>query len=159
MKSPQDELKSLRSEGAQRREREHRQRIQRLVPIIIIGIIGLFIAKQEIPAVDRWISRLIDADAWNAIEACTLKARTSLTEPGFARLVERGEADRTGEGYYVKGVMFSQLHSSGVERNYRFSCNVDRNGTVVTLSNAGAPLTGAADSQEGERPRDETTDP
>jgi hypothetical protein len=159
MKSPQDELKSLRSAGAERREREHRKRIQRLVPIVIFGAIALFIAKQEIPAVDRWISRLIDADAWDAIEACTERARTLVAEPGFARLLKRGEAERTDEGFYVSGVRFSELHSSGAERSYRFSCNVDRNGKVVTVSEAGAPAERAADNAEGQLQPEETVTP
>jgi len=154
LKSPQNEVKSLRSEGAERRERERRQRMQRLVPIVIFGAIGLFIAKQEIPAVDRWISRLIDADAWDAIEACTEQARAQVAEPGFVRQLERGEAERTGKGFYVSGVMFSELHSSGVERSYRFSCNVDRNGKVVTVSAADPPAESVVDSVEGDLQRD-----
>jgi hypothetical protein len=159
MKSPQDELKSLRSAGAERREREHRQRMQRLVPIVIFGAIALFIAKQEIPAVDRWISRLIDADAWDAIEACTEQARTTVAEPGFARLARRGEAERTDEGFYVSGVVFSELHSSGMERSYRFSCNVDRSGKVVTVSDANAPAERATDSVERQLQPVETAAP
>jgi len=159
VKSPQNELRSLRSEGAERREREHRQRLQRLVPIIIFGVIGLFIAKQEIPAVDRWISRLIDADAWDAIEACTEQARATVAEPGFARLLKRGEAERTGEGFYVSGVVFSELRSSGAERSYRFSCNVDRSGRVVTVSDANSPAQSPADSAAGHLQRDQAAGP
>ncbi len=158
VKSPKDELKSLRSEGAQRREREHRKRMQKLVPLIIFTVIGLFIAKQEIPAVDRWISRLIDADAWDALEACTEQARATVAEPGFARLLRRGEAERTTEGFYVSGVAFSALHSSGLERSYRFSCNVDRNGKVVTVSDANAPAKDAVDSVGDNLQGDATVD-
>lgn len=158
MKSPQEELKSLRSEGAERREREHRQRMQRLVPIVIFAAIGLFIAKQEIPAVDGWISRLIDAEAWQAIEACSEQARTRLAEPGFARLRDRGKAERTGEGFYVSGLVYSELHSSGAEKSYRFSCNVDQNGRVVAISDANAPAVPAPGPAE-DLSRGEATDP
>ena len=122
--------------------------MQRLVPLIIFAAIGLFIAKQEIPAVDRWISRLIDAAAWDAIEACTEQARARVANPGFARQLRRGEAEHTAEGFYVSGVVFSELHSSGLERSYRFSCNVDRNGKVLTVSDANAPVKNTVDSLE-----------
>ena len=74
MEQQKHEISSLKSERTLRHQREHERRLQRLVPLMIIAGIGVFIARQEVPAVDRWISRLVNAPAWEATEACNRAA-------------------------------------------------------------------------------------
>jgi len=124
----------LRSEGAQLREREHRRRMQRIIPLLIFGAVGLLIAKEEIPAVDSWISRLLDADAWNAGEACRKAALADLGQTGYVRATEAGDVEKTHAGYYVGGIEFATLQSAGEEVLVRYSCNVSQAGEVVALN-------------------------
>jgi hypothetical protein len=136
MKSTKEKetFSSLRSEGAQQREREHRRRMQRLIPMLIIGAIGLLIAKEEIPAVDSWISRLLDADAWNAGEVCRKAALADMEQTGYVRSTEEGDVEKTHAGYYVGGIEYATLKSSGEEVRIRYSCNVSLAGEVVALN-------------------------
>jgi hypothetical protein len=135
MKSSRDkeEITSLRSEGAMRREREHKRRLGRMIPLLIFAGVGLLIAKQEIPAVDGWISRLLDAEAWQSGEACRNAARAGIQQSGFARLLDSGQVERTAAGFYVGEVQFAVLQPSGDEQHYRFSCNVTHAGEVVAI--------------------------
>jgi len=127
-------LSSLRSEGAQRREREHRRRMQRIIPLLIFGAVGLLIAKEEIPAVDSWISRLLDADAWNAGEVCRKAALVDMGQTGYVRSTETGDVEKTQAGYYVGEIEFATLQPSGKELRIRYSCNVSQTGEVVALN-------------------------
>lgn len=136
MKSTKEKetFSSLRSEGAQQREREHRRRMQRVIPLLIFGAVGLLIAKEEIPAVDNWINRLLDADAWNAGEACRKAALADLEQTGYVRSTEAGDVEKTHAGYYVGGIEFETLQSSGEEVRIHYSCNVSQTGEVVALN-------------------------
>lgn len=108
--------------------------MQRIVPLLIFGAVGLLIAKEEIPAVDSWISRLLDADAWNAGEACRRAALADMGQTDFARSTEAGDVEKTHAGYYVGGIEFATLQPSGGEVRYRYSCNVSQTGEVVALN-------------------------
>lgn len=130
----QESFNSLRSEGALKREREHKRRMQRIIPLLIFGAVGLLIAKEEIPAVDNWISRLLDADAWNAGEACRRAALADMGQTGYVRATEDGEVERTQAGFYVGGIEYATLQSSGEELRISYSCNVSKAGEVVALN-------------------------
>jgi hypothetical protein len=136
MKSTKEKetFSSLRSEGAQRREREQRRRMQRIIPLLMFGVVALLIAREEIPAVDSWISRLLDADAWNAGEACRQAAMAGMEQADYARLLDPGKVEKTSAGYYVGGVEFANLQSTGEEIHYRYSCNVSSTGEVLALN-------------------------
>ena len=108
--------------------------MQRLIPLLIFGAIGLLIAKEEIPAVDSWISRLLDADAWNAGEVCRKAALADMEQTGYVRPTEEGDVEKTDAGYYVGGIEYATLKSSGEEVRIRYSCNVSRAGEVVALN-------------------------
>lgn len=138
MEQQKDEISSLKSERTLRYQREHERRLQRLVPLLIIAAIGVFIAKQEVPAVDSWISRLINARAWEATEACNAAALAAAINPAFARLEKRGRAEQTGDGFYVGKVVVAELDAEGVQQRYRFSCNVSSGGEVVAIGKDGA---------------------
>lgn len=124
----------MRSEAAKRREREQQRRVQRIIPVLIFGAVALLIAKEEIPAVNSWVSRLLDADAWNAGEACRKAALAGMEDGGFARLLEAGKVEKTSAGYYVDGIEYASLEPTGEERHYRYSCNVTPTGEVVALN-------------------------
>lgn len=146
MRRKQETFQSVRSERTQQREREQGRRKQRLIPLLIFGAIAVLIAKHEIPAVDGWISRLLDADAWSAGEACRRAALRQLEQPDFARLLKPGKVERTQGGYYIGGILYSVLESSGEEQRYRYSCNVTATGEVVAINRRGYS---AGDASEG----------
>jgi len=133
MKRNQETVQSVRSEREDRRERAHKRRLHRLIPLLIFGTVAVLIAKEEIPVVDSWISRQLNADAWNAGEACRQAALGQLEQPDFARLLKTGEVKQTSGGYYVGGISYAVLQSSGEEQHYRYSCNVTSTGEVVTI--------------------------
>lgn len=137
MNQQKEELSSLKSDRTLRYQRDHKRRLQRLLPLLIVAAIGVFIAKQEVPAVDRWISRLLNAQAWDATEACNKAAIAAASSPAFARLVNRGKAESTSDGFYVSKVVVAELDTAGEQRRYHFSCNVSSAGEVVALSEAG----------------------
>ena len=128
-----DRIESVRSERQERRERAHKRRLHRLIPLLIFGTVAVLIAKQEIPAVDSWISRQLNAEAWNAGEACRQAALGRLEQPDFARLLKAGKVEQTSGGYYIEGILYAVLQSSGEELHFRYSCNVTATGEVVTI--------------------------
>ena len=133
MQRKQENYQSVSSEREDRREREHKRRLHRFIPLLIFGTVAVLIAKQEIPAVDSWISRQLNAEAWNAGEACRQAALGQLEQPDFARLLKTGEVKQTSGGYYVGGVLYAVLQSSGEDLHFRYSCNVTATGEVVTI--------------------------
>ena len=133
MKRNQETVQSVRSEREDRREREPKRRLHRLIPLLIFGTVVVLIAKQEIPAVDSWITRQLNADAWNAGEACRKAALGQLEQPDFARLLKAGKVEQTHGGYYIGDISYAVLQSSGEEQHYRYSCNVSATGEVVTI--------------------------
>ena len=135
-KQPTRSKGSLRSEGALRREKEHSQRMRKFVPLLIFTVVAAFIAREEVPAFSNWIDRLLDADAWTAADACRTAALAATGNPGFARLTDNGKAEETDNGYFVGDVEYEVLGEDGVQRDYNFSCNVTRNGEVVSINGA-----------------------
>ena len=134
IRKEKETISSLRSEGAERREREQQRRVQRIIPLLIFGTVALFIAKEEIPAVDSWVSRLLDADAWNAGEACRKAVLAGMEQADFARLLDAGKVEKTSAGYYVDGIEYANLEPTGEEHHYHYSCNVTHSGEVVALN-------------------------
>ena len=133
MQRKQENYQSVSSARDDRREREHKRRLHRLIPLLIFGTVAVLIAKQEIPAVDSWISRQFNAEAWNAGEACRQAALGRLEQPEFARLLKTGEVKQTSGGYYIGGVLYAVLQASGENQQLRYSCNVTATGEVVTI--------------------------
>ena len=133
MQRKQETFQSARSEREERHDRAHKRRLQRLIALLIFGTIAVLIAKQEIPAVDSWISRQLNAEAWNAGEACRQAALGQLEQPDFARLLKAGKVEQTHGGYYIGDISYAVLQSSGEELHYRYSCNVSATGEVVTI--------------------------
>ena len=82
---------------------------------------------------DSWISRQLNAEAWNAGEACRQAALGRLEQPDFARLLKAGKVEKTHGGYYIGDISYAVLQSSGEEQQYRYSCNVTSAGEVVTI--------------------------
>ena len=133
MQQKQENYQSVSSEREDRRGREHKRRLHRLIPLLIFGTVAVLIAKEELPAVDSWISRQLNADAWNAGEACRQAALGQLEQPDFARLLKAGKVEQTHGGYCIGDISYAVLQSSGEEQHYRYSCNVSATGEVVTI--------------------------
>ena len=53
---------------------------------------------------------------------------------GYIRATEDGEVERTQAGFYVGGIEYAMLQSSGEELRVRYSCNVSQAGEVVALN-------------------------
>lgn len=132
MKEEKSGLRTLRSgKGASVRRRGSHGRVAAL---LIFGAIAVLIAKQEVPLVDGWISRLLDEDGWRAAEQCRALARSTTGGAEFTRMLRAGKAQRTEGGYYVSGVVLALLNSAGEERTWNFSCNVSPQGEVLAIN-------------------------
>jgi NaMN:DMB phosphoribosyltransferase len=118
------------------RERENpdrriRRRSHRFIAIIVMVVGAGFILKEQIPAVDTYIDRLLKPQAWQATEACRQAVLAAVERPEFARMLEHGEANATQKGYYVDDIVVGEMGASGTEVRVRFSCYVDGEGKVV----------------------------
>jgi hypothetical protein len=133
MKRKQETFQPVSSGREERRKREHKRRLHRLIPLLIFGTVAVLIAKREIPAVDSWISHMLNAEAWNAGETCRQAALGQLEQPDFARLLKAGKVEQTSGGYYIGGILYAVLQPSGEEQQYRYNCNVTSTGEVVTI--------------------------
>lgn len=133
MKDDKPELRTLRSA---RVAGEHRRRSYhgRIAAVLVFGSIAVLIARQEIPAVDDWFSRLLDKEGWHAAEQCRALARDSTGQAQFTRQLHAGKVQRTDGGFYVSGVVLALLGSDGRERTWRFSCNVSNTGEVLAIN-------------------------
>lgn len=127
------ELRTLRSERSTGKRRS-RGRHGPIAVLLVFGSIAVLIAKQEIPAVDGWISRLLDEEGWHAAEQCRALARDSTGKAEFTRQLRAGKAQRTDGGFYVSGIVLALLDSDGTERTWQFSCNVSATGEVLAIS-------------------------
>jgi hypothetical protein len=133
MNEDKPELRTLRSDRAAGR-RSGRRNHGRIGALLVFGSIAVLIAKQEIPVVDAWVSRLLDEDGWHAAEQCRALARSSTGQAEFTRQLRAGKAERTDGGFYVSGVVLALLDSNGEERTWHFSCNVSTAGEVLAIN-------------------------
>ena len=160
MNHRREAFQSGRNSGTERREREHNRGRQRLIPLLIFGTVAVVIAKHEVPAVDSWISRMLNAEAWNAGEACRQAALDQLEQPDFARLQKLGKVERTSGGYFIGGILYTLLHASGEEQHYHYNCNVTLSGEVVTINHIEYSADDMAEEPlSSDVPVDETRDP
>lgn len=127
-----ERLRTLRSEHHDER-RGGRQLHGRVAALLVFGAIAVLIAKQEIPWVDGWISRMLDESAWLAAQQCRDVARQQTGEPEFSRLLKAGKTQKTAGGYHVSGVVIAVLDEQGSENTYHFGCNVTPSGEVVAI--------------------------
>ncbi len=111
--------------------RRSRRRLGKAVPIAVFLVATGFILKEQIPAVDSWITRIFQPEAWQAIEACRQAAITAVERPDFARILEGGEAKATQKGYYVDNIVLGEMGARGSEVRSSFSCYVNTNGGVA----------------------------
>lgn len=111
--------------------RRIRRRSKKVIPILIIALAAGFVLKEQIPAVDSSINRLLQPEAWQVTQACKQAAIAAVERPEFARILKGGEANRTQKGYYVNGVVVGEMGANGTEVRSRFSCYVDTDGNVV----------------------------
>lgn len=114
-----------------RRKTGTRRRLGRLVPLLILAVFGFIILRQEVPAVDDWIQRIIAPGEFAAAETCRRAALSSADSPGYARVRARGSVHKTRDGYYVEGVEIGSMGDDGAESVFRYSCYVDSNGNLV----------------------------
>ncbi len=112
--------------------RRNRRRRHQFIAIAIMVVAVGFILKDRVPAVDAYINRLLQPEAWQATESCRQAALAVVERPEFARILERGQANVTQKGYYVDKVVIGEMGPSGTEARVRFSCYVDDEGKVVS---------------------------
>ena len=116
----------------ERPSRRRRRRRHQFIAIAVIVVAVGFILKDRVTAVDIYVSRLLQPEAWQATESCHQAALAVVERPEFARILERGEANVTQKGYYVDKVVIGEMGSSDTEVRVRFSCYVDGEGKVVS---------------------------
>lgn len=130
----QEKLRTLRSERSTQHARRSKRLHGRVAALLVFGAVAVLIAKQEIPVVDSWFSRLTDEQGWQAAEQCRAAARSSTGQAEFVRQLKAGKSERTEGGYYISGVVLAVLDDSGEEQLWRFSCNVSAGGEVVAIN-------------------------
>lgn len=118
-------------ERAVHAHRRSRRRLSKALPILIVLLAAGFIAKEQIPAVGSWITRIFQPEAWQALQACRQAAIGSLARPEFARILEGGNISSTQRGYYVDNIVLGEMGERGSEIRSRFTCYVDADGHVV----------------------------
>jgi hypothetical protein len=158
MKDDKPELRTLRS--GRTTSRRHGSKVHgRIGALLVFGSIAVLIAKQEIPVIDSWITRLLDEDGWHAAEQCRALARHSTGQEAFTRLLRAGKVQRTGGGFYVSGVVLALLDNDGREHTWHFSCNVSRAGEVLAINSSVVRDAARREPQRGTVTRETFRDP
>lgn len=124
--------------------RRRRGRGGRLLPLLIFAGFGLFILKEQVPAVNDAYLRLVDPDALRALVACREAALAGSATPDFARLLERGRAHPTRNGFFVDRLVIGELADGGGEARRAIECHVDAAGKVVDIARLDAPTPNAS---------------
>ena len=114
--------------------RTPRRSIKRLVPLFIFGVIALLIAREEVPAVsDAW-ERTFNPEQWLANKACQTAALDSIERKEFARILKRGEVNRTTDGLYIDNLVIGEMSVSGNEVAVEYTCYLNGAGELVNLN-------------------------
>ena len=113
---------------------QRRNRINRLLPLLIFAVFGLFMLKEQVPAVDDAFQSFIHPAAFRAIEVCREAALAGSADPDFARLLERGRAHGTRNGFFVDRVVIGELERGKGEVRRAIECHIDSAGNLVDLN-------------------------
>ena len=119
-----------------RPEARRRQTLHRWVPFLIIAIAATLIAKRELPGFDDWTESLIAPERAAALAACRQRALESAARPAYARLLARGEAAPTQDGFYIKGIVVGEMGDDGSEVRMALSCYADSRGQLISATRA-----------------------
>lgn len=122
----------LHSRG-KRRERRGK-RLKRLIPVAMFAFIVLMIAKQEIPAVDRWWQQTFAPRDWAARQTCQEAALAASGSPDYLRIIQPGSLHQTENGRYLDNMLIGEMSESGTEIRVEYSCYLDTNGRLVKLN-------------------------
>ncbi len=120
--------------------RKTRRSLTRLLPVLIFAAIGLFILKQENDTANDWFDRTFHPEQWAAIDTCRRSALTESTQPSTARVIKRGKANKTQNGYLVEALLVGEMGADGQEQRYSFSCYVDGTGKLLNTHRGSAAL-------------------
>lgn len=121
------------------RRPEARRNVRRFLPLLLLALIGLLILKEEVPAVNHWLQRVVAPDRYAAAEACRRAALDAAAQPAYARVRDEGTVHETRNGFYVEGVEIGEMGADGAETAYRFNCYADPSGALVKTHKSSAP--------------------
>lgn len=120
--------------SSQRRRSGRNRSLHRLIPALVLIAAAILIAKREWPAFDDWTESLIAPERAAALRACRQRALESSTTPSYARMLARGEAVPTQEGFYIKGVVIGEMGDDGTEVRVALSCYADAQGRLISAT-------------------------
>lgn len=122
--------------------RKGRRRIaNRLIPLIFFTVLAVFIAKQEIPAVDDFLNGLLDPKGQMALQACRDAALKNGEHPSLNRLLRRGVRHRTVNGFFIDQIVIGTPGRTGGEQRIQVSCHVNLIGRILDMHTEVLPLT------------------
>ena len=104
-----------------------------LIPLMIFGSVALFIASREIPWLKDRINALVAPAQQSAIELCREAALDESPQPEFARLIRRGEATATQNGYLIDHLVLGEMSTDKGEQRIAVTCHVSSDGALVNL--------------------------
>jgi hypothetical protein len=119
-----------------RRRSSPKKILNRLIPILILFVFAALILRDQIPGIDDKIAAFINPQGFAAIQTCRKAALNQSTTPDFARLIKRGKANPTNNGFFVDQLVLGEMHDQGGERLMEVGCHVDQNGELIKLNRA-----------------------
>lgn len=115
-------------------KRKRRRGLKRLIPFIILAVMGLMIAKQEIPAMERWWEKTFSPKEWRARETCEQAAIAAARAPQSVRVLKRGKLHPTENGFYLERLVVGEMGPRGAEEHVEYSCYTNATGSLSKLN-------------------------
>ncbi len=123
----------------QRRQPRRGRSLHRLIPVLILAAAAILIGKREWPAFDDWTESLVAPERAAALKACRQRALETSASPAYARVLARGDAVSTQDGFYIKGVVIGEMGDDGTEVRIALSCYADADGRLISATRAPVP--------------------
>lgn len=113
------------------RKKTKRRAKQGIFAIVIFTIVGAMILRQQVPAIDNFVEKIVSPEQWRAKSQCRHIALAEAQQKDFARIIKQGKIFTTKGGFYIKDIVIGQMGEDGRERQFDFSCYVDSTGSVI----------------------------
>lgn len=108
-----------------------RRRPARWLAPLVFAAIALIIVTREVEPVRDWAEGVLSPQRAQARAVCREAALDAAAAPAFARVVARGAVHQSRGGYYVDGLVVSEIGESGAERRFTMRCYVDAAGRLA----------------------------
>lgn len=133
-------------------QRSSGRRGRSLIPLLIFAAAALFIASREIPWLKDMINAWVAPAEQQAIELCREAALQESPQPEFARIIRRGEATKTQNGYLVDQLTLGEMSTAEGEQLIRITCHVSQDGVIANLHRETIENAMAMPAQNEQRP-------